>query len=424
MSQSITGRGAITLRVGGEVFSIWTRCEVTRDLADISGSFVFDYDDGRRYAALLPKPDLTAAANALLPGPPVRIDVDGEPVLLGYLDDINLDLGPDELRASVLGRDPTGDLVDCSANPTGPAEYRNLTLTDFVAKLCAPFGITVRAEVDVGDPFPLISLDVAERVMAAIERQARQRGILVVSDGVGGLVLTQSGQTRGPAPLVLGQSIHRSRVRMSWRGRFSDHWVKGQLPRVHGARRTHQAKVALDASTAPLGTGAPLAPPPATGGPSAVRKHAKGAGKHGPIYQTGHATDPGVTRYRPIVHHTRSQAGLDTVDEQAAWRARVSIASAQDASYTVVGWRAGPANQLWRPNQLVAVTDPVAGLFGVDQVIAGVRYLDGEDGQRTVLRVVDPDALTLDEEDVAPRHAGRSTPPRRRATDATTKKFR
>ena len=418
-----TDRPAIKLKVAGAEFAVWTRCEVTRDLGDISGSFLFDYDDQARYAKLLPAFNAPSLRKAVEPGPVVEIQVDGELVLRGHLVDVNIDVSPEELRSSVFGLDFTGDLVECSANPTGPVEYLGLDLTGIVSRLVAPFGMTARAETDVGDPFPHFSIDNAETVMSAIEKAARQRGVLVVSDGVGGMVLTESGHTRGAAPLVMGENIHQARVHLSWRGRFRDHYIKGQLPHVRSARPGARRPVALTADAAPLGEGAPIAAPPAVTGGS-PRHHRAGHGRHGPVYQSGHAVDAGVDRYRPKVWMTKAEAGLDTVDDQAAWRARLTAAQANTETYTVVGWRAGPQNMLWRPNTLVAVTDPIRGLDGVDQLIAGVNYLDGEDGARTVLRVVDPEAYSLDEERIGPRRAGRTKARHMHAVDATARRFR
>jgi prophage tail gpP-like protein len=293
--------------------------------------------------------------------------------------------------------------------------------------------MTARAETDIGDPFPHFSIDTGETVMSAIEKAARQRGVLVVSDGVGGIVLTETGATRAGAPLIAIQhdggvdrrNIHRTRLHMSWRGRFSDHYIKGQLPHVRSAKTA--ARAALDVTVTPLGTGAALPPPPAVTGATPT-KHKRGKGKHGPVYQTGHATDPGVTRYRPKVWMTRAEAGLDTVDEQADWRARLTAAQAAGTYYTMVGHRpAAPGGKtlpLWMPNTLAAVTDPIRGLDGVDQLIAGVTYLDGEDGARTVLRVVDPASYALDEELVGAKRAGRSRPRHQKAVDATSRRYR
>jgi prophage tail gpP-like protein len=416
-------KGRMTLQVAGMLFTSWTRMECIRDLSDISGSFIFDYDDASRFAPFATSPDPAVMAQWIKPFAPCSVLLDGEPILVGYVDDVHIDVGPDGLRASVTGRDRTGDLVDCDANPEGPAEYKGLDLTGIVTRLVAPFGLTVRADVDVGPVFPKFSIGVSEPVMSCIEKAARERGILVVSDGIGGVVLTKGGQTRGPAPLVFGQNLHRWRTDIIGRGRFSDHWIKGQLPRVKGK----QAAVALDSSVAPLGTGAPIPPTPGpAAGTAAPGRRGHGRGRHHPIYQTGHAVDAGVPRYRPKIYMTRAQAGLDTVDAQAEWRKRLSIARADSAIYTVVDYRGdpSPAGRLWRPNELVAVTDPIRGLEGIDMLIGGCTYLDGEDGPRTALRVVRPGSYDLDEEVTSPRKAGRSAARHQHAVDATSRRLR
>lgn len=88
---------------------------------------------------------------------PVEVRIHGETRLLGHVDDIQLEMADGEIRATVSGRDRTGDLVDCSANPTGPGEYRAVHLVDVIGKLTGPFGLAVSADVDTGDPFTLVA---------------------------------------------------------------------------------------------------------------------------------------------------------------------------------------------------------------------------------------------------------------------------
>ena len=86
----------------------------------------------------------------------------------------------------------------------------------------------------------------------------------MVSDGLGGIVLTAAGTTRaggalttaqpGPTGINLDGNIHRGRLVMDWgQPVFLDHWIKGQLPHVRSAAT--KAPAALDASVAPLGQG-------------------------------------------------------------------------------------------------------------------------------------------------------------------------
>ncbi|GAB0119485.1 hypothetical protein Acid7E03_35570 [Acidisoma sp. 7E03] len=458
------------LEIDGNAFTMWTRSEVTRDLQDIAGSFIFDYDDLERFdgtgAIAQPDPAVRAevvasvqvAQEAIRNGQPVTITLDGETVLIGWIEDIRLELREDRLVASISGRDATGDLVDCTANPTGPAEYRNIDLLSFCQAIAKPFGITVTSQVSTGDPFDTIALDASEPAMAAIEKVARQRAVLVTSDGVGGLVLTGPGTTRGPAPLVQGPggNVHYVAMIDSWRCRASDYYVKAQF-------ESHLAPAAprLDATVVPFGTSAP---PPPVPDADTLQSNATTA-----ITLVGHAIDPEINRYRPMVWlgKTQSRASVAaqntppvidpnnvtaaevialgrrhggrrrrkpmrprtdatpwTVQDQAEWRRRTQIALGSERTYEVVGWRAGSDMRLWRPNELVQVNDSFT-LINADRLVAAVTYLDGEDGARTRLRVVLPDLYDLKGDiDTSNRSAGRRRAHHTHAIDATAGRYR
>ena len=386
MSGSQAVSGQIVLRIDGRLYADWTTVEVARDLGEIAGQFSVEHDDQARAAAGLPAlPGRLAQLRPVTWGQAVRVEVDGEAVLIGWIDEAGVQIDGEQLSCRIQGRDRTGDLVDSTANPTGPAEYRGLTLTEIARRLCAPFGIAVRADVDVGAAFPRFSIDASETVMSALEKAARQRAVLVVSDGVGGLMLTRSGQRRGPEPLRMPGNVLSLEARLSAAERFRDYYVKGQ---VEGADRARQASgPALDGTARPLTPGGPSQPTPA-----AVQQR-KAKERRG-IIQTGHATDSEMTRYRPRVVLTRTQSGAASAQEQAEWQMRTARALGDELVYTVAGWRAGPERRLWRPNEVVEVQDPYAG-FTRDMLVAGVRYQQGPDGPRTALRVVGREAFDL-----------------------------
>jgi prophage tail gpP-like protein len=385
--QSVLG-GRVSLTVAGQVYRRWTEMEVTRDLRDIAGGFELRLIDSgraaqaaRQYPAATPPPIQCGQACTLA--------LDGEPVLVGWIEDVDADETGERLEFCVRGRDRAGDLVECAPLPDGPAQFSNLTLLAFTQKVCAPFGLSVRADIDVGAPFPTIVINPHETALAAIEKQARQRTALVVSDGVGGLILTRGGVRRGPAPLVRGDNLVSLRRHVSWRQRFSDIYVKGQSARGAGTRRG--VGVVLDVG------GAPSATPPAT----------VAAGAQG-VLMTGHARDPEINRYRPHVRLTRSQAGMSTTQEQAEWLVRVLRGEGTDLQYGVLDWRAGDAQALWRPNEVVHVSDPIAAIEG-DMLVAGVRYIAGPRGLLTELRIVGLSAYDRINE-AARRHRGDRVP--------------
>ncbi len=361
---------SIKLADAGVEWTRWTHASVSRDLQNISGGFELEYIDDGRIAQSLP--------DLLMPPPFFQIvragmaciiSIDGETVLDGYIDDVNISWEASSLRASITGRDKTGDLVDCAALPDGPSEFRKVDLLTVARTVCAPYGITASADVDIGETFERLALAPHETAMAFLEKGARQRSVLLVSDGIGGLLLTRGGTTRGAAPLTRPGNIAGGGLRSTWRTRFSDYYVKGQ---TDTRRATAGGAPALSS----------LVVPPSSGyEPNyAVQTTARST-----TLMTGHARDPEITRYRPTVRLTRSQSGMSTTQEQAEWALRVARGQADVLTYTVLEWRGN--GELWRPNTRVQVTDPYADL-DKEMLIAGVHFTYGEDGQKTQLRLV------------------------------------
>ncbi|WP_439596454.1 phage baseplate assembly protein [Falsiroseomonas sp.] len=385
----------IALVVDGQTLDLWTDVEVTRDLGDIAGGFLVELYDAARIRAAIAGPAATDIGRRVDPGAQVEIRIDGEAVLRGYIDEIKLTVRPEEMRVAIAGRDATGDLVDGAASVDGPFEFRGLTLTEIVSRICAPFGIAVRAEAPVGEAFPIFSLDAAERAMEAIERACRQRAVLALSDGVGGLVLTQAGKSRAPERLSLPGNIHAAVVNRSWAGRHDQYVVKGQ------SRPQRTGGPALDSTLPPVEPGAP---PPLPRPPQRQERAT--------IVMTGRARDAEITRHRPRVVLAKSQSGGASVQTQAEWMLRVARGKADKLTYTMLDWRAGPDRRLWRPNELALLDDPFAGILG-EMLVCAVAYRYSErEGSTTLLTLCGPEALDMEPE--GDRRAAR----RRRRTTA------
>jgi prophage tail gpP-like protein len=387
--------------VAGITVAAWTEIEITRDLSELSGSFTLRGLDFARLAAALGQPQAAPAA-VLQAGDAVQISLDGDLVLDGYVDRVSLRADAGGLMVELTGRDKAGDLVDCAAAPDGPVEYRSQTLTQIANALARPFGLTVTADADVGPPLALFGLDASETAAAALARAARQRGLLLVSDGVGGLRLTSGGQGGIPAAAALrfGENILLVDAVLSWEERYSAVWVKGQSAAAWLAYDGVQpiGPDAMPGTTAPI-----AATPDAAATRTARSRVALGA----------QAEDPEITRYRPRVLLSETQAGGATAATQAAWAVRVARSAGRTATYTVADWRAGPARELWRPNTIVTVDDPYTGLTE-EMLLAGLTYQWTPAGARTGLRVIGRHALDLVAETEAPRPqlTGRAAPRR------------
>jgi prophage tail gpP-like protein len=370
----------VVLVAAGMRITQFFEIDIDRDLKNIAGTFELMIFDQARVAEALSANGFGASyggyggsTQPVTKGLPAQIYIDGELLLDGYIDKVRTKWSHNKLQQRIIGRDKTGDLVDCAAVPQGPAEFKNVDLLHIATALCMPFGIKVTLLTDIGDPFVRLAIGPHETVLAALEKGARQRSTLLVSDGIGGLQLTKGGNSRAPASIQVGDNVHECEGTQSWEKRFSDVYVKGQTERCAGARKG--VPVHLDSSVAPL-TGN-VAPAP-TVAPEASA-----------ILMTGHATDPEITRYRPTVRLTRTQSGSSSTQEQAEWAVRVARGEGDDLFYTVLDWRApeGPSGTLWRPNQVTALFDPFV-MIDKDMLIAGTKFAYSAKGMMTKMRVV------------------------------------
>lgn len=375
----------VELRLDGQVFDEWTVVEITRDLSEISGSFRLELRDGARSISSWPFATLAAYASAVVTGLEATIAIDGEPVLVGWIDEIAPAAREGYVAVSVEGRDRTGDLVDCTVAPDGPTEFMGLDLLQVARRAVEPFGVEARAEADVGDTFDRYTFDVGETALSAIEKGARQRALLVTSDGVGALVLSRSGSGRAPGDIVFPGSAMESAGRFSARDRHSDYRVKGQAEAAAGTRAD---RAPLDAREPPAGGDAPVQR-------AAVEE--RGALIH------AQALDPEVQRFRPLVSMARTQLRQDGAETQADWMMRTARAASEKLDYEVKGYR-GASGELWRPNELVFVDDRFLTVHR-DMLIAGVVFVHDERGARTRLRITGPD--TYDQEPVGDRRVDR-----------------
>lgn len=369
----------ITLDVEGVGrFDEWSAAEIVRDLKDFAGSFTFVLRDAVRSMATF---DFASPPPVFLlrPGPAVKIRVDGELVLDGFIEKVTPDIDEERAEVSISGRDKSGDLVDSAAAPDGPGELRQVKLEEAAKRVAAPFGLTVRSEIDTGRPFPRYPLELAETALSAINKGARQRHALVTSDGVGGLVITRTGGTRAPADLTLPGNMKSSRGDYTHEDRFSQTVVRGQAERAGGKRKDRPAP--LD------GTAEPLAieeRQPSDG--AATERERRGTAI------TGRAEDPEITRHRPIVHLARVQPDDVSATDEADFRMRTARGQSEDLTVRVHDFRAGADGGLWKVNQLAFVDDAFQQVAR-DLLISRTAYRYDEKGAETELTLTSPEAF-------------------------------
>lgn len=372
----------IALKVNGKAYAGWKSVRVTRGIEAVCGSFDLAVTD--RWA------------DQATPWPIVEEDecvltVGGVPIITGYVDKRSLSYGPEDHTLRVSGRDRTGMLVDCSA-VLKSWEFHNLPVHVLAQRLADPFGIPVttapglvasvsiatgkstgavsssggtgkRGGLGVPKPPAKFTVDPGESAFEVLDRACRMAGVLPVSDGAGGLLITRTGATRAATALVEGQNILSASADYDAAARYAKYVVSAQ----------HQ------------GTdqwfGASAAGVKGTASDATVRRTAR------------------VLYIRPEAGMTREAANV-----RAAWEAKVRAARCDTVSVTVQGWTQGDGT-LWPVNALVQLRSPLLGM-NTEMLITQVTYALDEGGEIATLNLKRPDAFLPEPTVTAPGAGG------------------
>lgn len=339
MSDAAPPRAALT--IGGRRYEGWTALRITRSLESACGQFELQLAT-REYSNAPRWPLRTNDA--------CSIEVDGEAVIRGYIDTVHPQVDADGYSITVSGRDRAADLVDCSAVHK-PGSWTGRSIEAIAAELAQSFGIAVTAKADTGEKVKRFALQQGETVYAAIDRLARYRGLLAVSNSDGDIELIRPGAGAVVARLVEGQNILSGGATHDAKDRFSQYIVKGQAS-----------------------------------GDDQVNGKAAAAVK-------GEASDPGVSRYRPLILIGEDQSTIAGVRSRAAFEATTRAAKSQRATVAVFDWRR-PDGPLWTPDVLVSLTSPFLLIDGT-MLVSEISYVKDERGTITELTVTPPDAFNL-----------------------------
>lgn len=373
----------IALRIDGKIIDRWFRVELVHDMSELSASFELSVHDDERAVGAWSWTTPAGDGEPMNWGRKAEILIDGKLWLIGWIDDVCSDAGDRGGFVTISGRDLTGDLVDCPPDPRGKHEYKNIMLDEFAQKICAPFGVKVKCDVDIKPAFDKCTVEAGETVISCLAKYAKQRAVIITTDRVGTLLITRSGKEKAADDIMFPGNVTKVRATFSARERFSDYFVKGQSEK-NGGRRP--ATAALDANAEPLDE-APEQPEPATDSPL---DKPGGAGAH----VMGHAKDPDVTRWRPHISMSRTQAKDVDAQKQAEWEMRTRRAKGDKMDYAYRGITAGPDQKPWMMNTVAFVEDDYAGLSS-EQLIAGVAISYDERGELTRLRVTGREAFDL-----------------------------
>lgn len=372
----------VRLEVNGRHYGGWKTVEITRGIETIANSFRLSVSE-RWTGQSESWPIVEEDACTLWCGNHI--------LLTGFVDIRSHTEDAAAHSLTIAGRDSAGALVDCSAI-LSQSEFNNVPILEFCKMLGAPFGIvftlqdglsdaaisstspkspTAKARaggapssvgsagksssLKIGSPVAKLPVNPGDSPHELIDRACRMVGVLPVSDGLGGVVLTRAGGVRATTPLVRGVNILSAEATFDATKRYRRYVVSGQ---GQGSDTTYGTTVA------------------------AVKEE---------------ATDMNVRRSeRVLLVRPELPVTAKLASARASWEAAVRAARAADVVITVQGWTQEDGS-LWPVNAIVPVNDPVVGIKAEDMVIAEATFaLSQESGSTTRLKVVRPDAFRLE----------------------------
>jgi len=320
------------LKVNGIEYGGWKSYRIQRSVEQVSGVFSLAVSD--RWA-------VNQERRAINPDDQCELVYGDLTLIKGHADQVGISYDAESHSINVSGRDLTADLVDCSAQHATGQIFDN-DLTQVAKLLVAPYGISVVADVSVAPAFAEVTIDDGESIYDVIERLARHRGVLLISDK-GQLRITKPSTKRIPTPLVLGQNIKSCDANISTRERYHTYLVKTQS--------------AADDSWP---------------GQQAAESNAS-------------ITDPKIRAPRLKIIVAEEGNNADDCRARGRWQRNIATARGTSINYVCQGHEYADG-MIWRENRMVRVVDPFLSIED-DLFIASVEYSKDDSGTHTNLTV-------------------------------------
>lgn len=301
-------------------------------------------------------------------GEACRVRVDGETVLTGTIEVVNVDYSDGGHSITLQGRDKTGDILDSSLSPMSDLRAP-ITLKSIIQKAIANIGADIKV-VDEVNPAPfnaaedLSAPEPGENAFEFMESHARKRQVLLTSNGSGDVVITgaSSAKSAGALQNILDaedNNIIAGSVSYDLTGRYNAYKFASALNPIS----------LLNAGDTGIGE---------------------------VVAQEGNATDPNIRIGRQLVLVAEGPFSSDQDKLRAKWEANIRKARGRVYSVTVRGYRTGgDTGDLWAINTRVPIRDDFAGI-DAEMLINTVTFgFDLQNGRQTVLSLLASNAYSL-----------------------------
>ncbi len=329
-----------TLTINGRRWEGWTAQRATRGVERCPSGFE---------VAVTEKFPTEPQDLDIKPGDPVVLSIGPDPVLTGYIDRYEAEIGPSEHTVRISGRAKTMDLVDCSALWSNN-QISGTSVVDLATKLSGNYDIGVKSQTKQAlPPISQFNVTLSESPWEIIERAARYSGVLTYDDTDGSLIIADVGATQAGGGLAQGVNAQTASISYSMDQRFA------KIIAVTVAADSYS-----DVSTS---SGTP------------------GGAPTGPANTTDFAVDPTVRSVRQkVIVSEQTGNGVNIAKARAEWEKARRLGRSQVLRVVTDSWR-DSSGTLWTPNTIVNLNFPVLKLVSVSWVVSEVTYSrDGDSG--------------------------------------------
>lgn len=337
---------AVTLSVNGLNYGGWTSVRITAGIERQARDFSLD---------VTWRWDNTGDPRPIRHGSRAEVWIGRDKVLTGCVDATPIRYDARQISRGVTGRSLTADLVDCSAT-NKPGQWSNQSVQRIVTALASPYGVKVVSEVAETAELSDHTIEPGEKVFESIDRLLTLSRLLSTDDELGRLVIVEPGSGgRAVDSLQVGENVLSGSAGLDFSGVYSEYRCIGQRSGTDDTFGTDAAEVSAK------------------------------------------VTDPRMDRQRVLLIQQSGQMTPELAKARVEWERGNRMGKAMTFTYKVCGWRQSNG-ALWRPNMIVRVVDPVAGLDR-DMLIGEVEYSLNDGGTVATLTVAPQDAYSPEPND-------------------------
>lgn len=342
----------LLLEVNGVEYEDFTSASVTCQLDALAGSFSFEAVSTKKQ----PLP--------IRQGDACKITVDGNRILTGFIEQVDVDYDVTSHSIRLAGRSKTADIIDStifSLEIKAP-----ISLKAVIKKVIEHIGAPISVFDNVGNLKDFnaaedsLSPEIGQNAFEFIEELARKRQVLLTTNGFGNIVITNSGTDISPINLqnIIGNdnnNIESASVSYDDVARFSKYKVESQLNPV-------TANVAGQTSTDAL-----------VNQPS------------------DDIIDEKIRTSRQLLIQAESSSSVDQATLRCKWEA--NLRKTRSIVYSVTLPQFSYSGKLWRVNQLASIIDEFAGINST-MLVTMITYVLDSSGSNAIIAFVEKDAYT------------------------------